>query len=379
MASISIIVPIFNGLRYFPHFLKSLAEAAPRHSQIIFVDDSSTEPVLDAVPDDFPFSSVTKLRNERNLGYSATVNRGFAEATGDIIIQLNTDLVLDQRCIEAMVDLIEHTVKPGIVGSKHLFPTTGLLRHIGMAFGKHSLRKVFVGLPADHPLCSKTRRLQIMNGATVAMTRQCLEEIGPLDERYYNTLENLDHCMKAHVCGYANYTCADSIVYHWSGQSGPARFAQTKEGDAIFWADWHSSRAIDLDSFINEALDHILVSNPSLADYPFEPLSLCRSSDESILLDCIEQRWKGSKAKIHYTQVFNSPHKMLWLPMELAYRAITNPSPYIYLVDRISHLSENQLWFEKRHRTVENELVLDTGGAALTTRELVALNGETEA
>src|SRR5712671_7310572 len=99
MVSISIIVPVFNGLRYFPHFLHSLAEAAPRHAQLIFVDDGSSEPVLEMVPDGFPVASITKLRNEHNCGYSFTVNRGFASATGDIVIQLNTDLVLDRRCI----------------------------------------------------------------------------------------------------------------------------------------------------------------------------------------------------------------------------------------------------------------------------------------
>lgn len=376
MVSISIIVPIFNGLRYFPYFLQSLADAAPRHAELIFVDDGSSEPVLEMVPDDFPVASIKKLRNERNLGYSATVNRGFASAIGDIIIQLNTDLVLDRRCIEAMVCLIERTNKPGIVGSKQISPTTGLVRHIGMAFGKHTIRKVFVGMPADHPLCSKTRRLQIMNGATVAMTRQCLNEIGPLDERYYNTLENLDHCMKAHGRGYANYTCAESIAYHWVSQSGPARFARVEEGDAIFWGDWNASRSIDLDGFVNEALDHILTHRPNLADYNFEPMSLCRSGDESILLDCVEQRWKGTRAKIHRTQAFNSSHRKLWLPMELPHRAMMNASPYIYLVDRISNLSENRMWFETRHHIVEDELILDTGGAVLTTRELVALHGE---
>lgn len=348
----------------------------PPNAQVIFVDDASSEPVLELIGDELPVASITKLRNERNHGYSFTVNRGFASATGDIVIQLNTDLVLDRGCIKAVVDLIERSSKPGIIGSKQIFPTTGRLRHIGMAFGKHSLRKIFVGMRADHPLCTQTRQLQIVHGAIVAMTRQCLDEIGPLDERYYNTLENVDHCMKAHTRGYANYTCADSIAYHWSSQSGPARFARADEGDAIFWSDWGSLRSIDLDRFVDEALDYVLATKPNLANYKFEPLSLCRSSDESILIDCIEQRWGGARERLHHSRVFNSSHTTLWLPMELPLRAMINPAPYIYLVDRISHLSENRMWFETRRRIVQEELVVDTGGAVLTTNELVALNGE---
>jgi len=52
-----------------------------------------------------------------------------------------------------------------------------------------------------------------------------------------------------------------------------------------------------------------------------------------------------------------------------------NPSPYIYLVDRVSQLSENRMWFEARRRIVEAEIVLDTTAVALTTQELLALYG----
>jgi GT2 family glycosyltransferase len=376
MPSISIIVPVFNGIRYLPYFLQSLAEAVPAHAELILVDDDSSEPVIDAVPNDFPVASVTKLRNEQNGGYSVAVNRGFSHASGDIVIQLNTDLILDRRCIEAMVDLIERTPRAGIIGSKQLFPTTGLLRHIGMAFGKHSFHHFYSGMPADHPLCRKTRAMQLVSGATVAMTRRILEDIGPLDERYYNTLENLDHCMKAHVRGYMNYTCAESVAYHWVSQSGPARFARAEEGDAIFWADWAFSHSVDLGDFVDEALEHVLNTHPHLTDYSFEPLSLCRSSDESILLECLERRWEGIGAKTHRTRVFNSPHAKLWLPMELPYRAMMNPSPYVYLVDRVRELSENRMWFEARRRVVEAELVMDARACVMTTQELLALHGE---
>lgn len=376
MPSITIIVPIFNGIRYLPHFLHSLAEAMPPQAEVIFVDDDSNEPVLEVIPDDFPAASITKLRNQQNGGYSVAVNRGFACASGDIIVQLNTDLILDRRCIEAMVELIEQTPRAGVIGSKQIFPTTGLLRHIGMAFGKRRHRHIYSGMPADHPLCCKTRDMQIVSGSTVAMTKQVLADIGPLDERYYNTRENLDHCLKAHSRGYVNFTCAESIAYHWVGQSGPARFARAEEDDALFWAEWMPLRSIDLSRFVDEALDYLLNNHTRLRDYNFEPLSLCRSTDESILMECLEQRWEGAGAKTHRTRAFNSSHTKLWLPMELPYRAMMNPSPYIYLVDRISQLSENRMWFEARHRIVESEIIMDTTAVVLTTEELLALYGE---
>jgi GT2 family glycosyltransferase len=374
--SISVIVPVFDGVRYLPYFLASLAEATPSSAELIFVDDGSTEPVLDFVPDTLGGAPVTKIRHDQNRGYSAAVNRGFAAAHGDILIQLNSDLILDRQCISAMVELIEKTPRAGIVGSKQLSPTTGRVRHIGMAFGRYSHRHIFGGLPTDHPLCGKTRPMQIVSGATAAMTRRVLADIGPLDEDFYNTSENTDHCLKAYALGYVNYTCAESVAYHWVSQSGPARFARTNEDAALFWTRWGNTRIVDLGIFIDEALDHVLEGDPKLTDYAFEPLSLCRSNDEAILLECVERRWSGASARTHKTRFFNSPREMAWLPMEMPHRAMMNPSPYIYLVDRINQLSENRLWFETRARIVSTELVMDTKAVVLTTNELLALYGE---
>lgn len=373
MASISLIVPIFNGIRYLPDFFASLATAAPPDTQLVLVDDASTEPVLDTLPSDFPLRSVIKLRLDQNRGYSAAVNQGFGHAIGDILVQLNTDLVLDRRCIEAMVDLIEHTPRIGIVGSKQLLPTTGLLRHVGMAFGYYSHRHIYAGLPADHPLACKTRQMQIVSGATAAMTRRLLDEIGPLDETYYNTLENFDHCLRAHTFGYRNFTCAESIVHHWVGQSGPARYARAEEGEARFWSQWSSSRTIDLDRFVDEALDWLLASQPHLISYQFEPLRLCRTADEAILQECLERRWPGIGLRTHSTRVFNSASPKIWLPMELPHWAMSNPSPYIYLVDRLQQLAENRMWFENRHRIVESEIIIDARAGVVTSHELLAI------
>ena len=49
-----------------------------------------------------------------------------------------------------MIDLIEHEPKVGIVESKLIFPTTGLVQHVGMAFGQYTKPHVYFELPSDH-------------------------------------------------------------------------------------------------------------------------------------------------------------------------------------------------------------------------------------
>ena len=369
---LSVVVPIFNGSRYLPAFFQSLAAALPLGAELIFVDDGSTEPVLESVPDFPSAATVIKLRNDKNFGYSAAVNRGFAECNGDFVVQLNTDLILDPNCISSMLELIENRPNVGIVGSKLQFPTTGLIQHIGMAFGEYNMKHIYYQLPATHPLCCKTRPMQILTGATVAMTRQVLQQIGPLDERYFNACEDIDHCLKTIKLGLTNYTCADSKAFHWESQSGSSRFAKVSESDAIFWSTWQGQYKVDLGDFVREALQFVLDRESSLSLMPFECINLCRTNrDDLILLAEAQHFWPKIADDVHQYHQYNNPEYKYWLPMILPHWFLHNPKPFIYLVDEFQQLKENKLWFDNRLKLVREEIIIDSCGSAITVSELL--------
>jgi GT2 family glycosyltransferase len=368
--SVSVIVPIFNGSAYMPLFFDSLAAALPEGAQLIFIDDGSTEPVWDCVPDFPGAGSVERLVNDTNLGYSVAVNRGFQAATGEVIVQLNTDLILQPRCITAMVDLISQERDVGIVGSKLIYPTTDRVQHVGMAFGNFTKHRIFYGLPPDHPICGKTRQMQIVSGATVAMSRRVLEVIGPLDEAYFNRNEDIEHCMRAAKHGLRNFICADSVAYHWRSQSGPARFARILEGDSLFWARWGTDYRVDLDRFVDEALDDLLLRFPHLEGSPFQILDLTRNADQSIVIERLAARWPDAYARRRDFRQMNHGLWSLWLPLLVPHRLAKEPTPFIYLVDGHRELEENSLWFDTRKRVVADELIVDSNAVAMHTSEL---------
>lgn len=370
MPSVSVIVPIFNGSSYMPLFFDSLAAALPEGAQVILVDDGSTEPVWDAVPEMPRAGSVDRLVNETNLGYSVAVNRGFEVATGEVIVQLNTDLVLQPECITAMVELIAQERDAGIVGSKLIYPTTNRVQHVGMAFGNFTKHRVFYGLPPDHPICGRSREMHIVSGATVAMSRRVLEAIGPLDEAYFNRNEDIEHCMRAVKHGFRNFVCADSVAYHWRSQSGPARFARIIEGDSLFWARWGDECRPDLGRFVDEALDDILSRFPHLEEVPFQVLDLTRNADQSIVIERLAARWPDACARpLEYRQM-NQAMWSLWLPLLVPHRMAEEATPFIYLVDGHRELEENFLWFEARRRVVPDELIVDSNAVVMHTSEL---------
>jgi hypothetical protein len=284
-------------------------------------------------------------------------------------VQLNTDLVLDPGCITALIDLVERERDVGIVGSKLIYPTTGLVQHIGMAFGDHTKLHVYLELPADHPLTMRTRQMQVQTSATAIMSRRVLDAIGPLDDGLYNANGDIDHCLKAVEAGYRNFTCAASVAHHWESLSGPARFAAVPTADARFWARWGGRYDVDLDRYVDEALDHVLGTHPELESTPFEVLDLTRGGDQPIVFGCLVQRWPGLEDRSRpYRQVANDGDR-LSLPLLLPHWVAAEPTPFIYMVDRYRELEDNALWFENRRRVVREELVVDLTGVVLPISE----------
>jgi GT2 family glycosyltransferase len=368
--SVSVIVPIFNGVAFLPAFFESLNAALPDGSEVVLVDDASTEAVWETVPELSAAASVRRLQNDTNLGYSAAVNRGFRATSSEIVIQLNTDLILEPQCITAMIELIRSEPRVGIVGSKLIFPTTGLVEHVGLCFGNFSKRRVFAQLPATHELCCRTRELQIVSGATVGMTRAVLERVGPLDEEYFNRNEDIEHCLIAHQAGLRNFMCAESVAHHWKSHSGPARFARLSFSDALFWSRWGASREPDLGRFVDEALDHALATAPNLQHTSFGLLDLSRGADQSIVLERVKARWpRLDTARTRFRQM-NNPSERLSLGLIVPHWLGAEPTPFIYLVDSYRELEDNVLWFENRRRVVDEELVADLSGVVIPTSEL---------
>lgn len=364
------IVPVYNGIQHLEAFFESLAGALPDNAEVIVVDDGSTEPVLEALPELPRAERLIRLRNETNLGNAGAVNRAFTVATGDIVIQLNSDLVLDADCISAMIDVIDHEGGDvGIVGSKLVYPTTGRTQSVGMAFGLHSKRHVFRHLPEDHPLCRPTRELQIVTGATAAMTRRVLELLGPLDDQLYNHNLDLDHCLRAQQCGLRNVMCAGSLAYHWRNRSGAIRYARVEAAEAAFWSKWGGKYDVDLSRFFGEAIDHVVSASPQLETTPFAILDVSRSADQAIAVKCLEARWDGIGQRIRHFRQMNNGSTHLSLPLLLPHWVSHEPTPFLYLVDSHQELEENAMWFARRRRVVSEELIVDLSASAIITSE----------
>ena len=102
---LTVIVPIFNAYEELSWCLASVERnSTVRDCDILLIDDASTDGRIAGLLEEWEQRECVRvLRNEENLGFTRTVNRGFAETTGDVVL-LNSDCEVTPRWLQNLVD-----------------------------------------------------------------------------------------------------------------------------------------------------------------------------------------------------------------------------------------------------------------------------------
>lgn len=96
MNSCTIIMPVFNAFPEAIACLESVVRCTEPPCRLLVLDDASTTGELAAAlpPAVRQWPGLTVLRNETNLGFVRTCNRGMREAGGDDVVLLNSDTLV---------------------------------------------------------------------------------------------------------------------------------------------------------------------------------------------------------------------------------------------------------------------------------------------
>lgn len=115
---VSVLLPCFDAERFVAAALDSLLDQTYGKLEILAIDDASRDGTLaileaHAARDE----RVRVLRNPRNLGLIATLNRGVAEARGELIARMDADDVSARRRIERQVETLRRRPDVDVVGT----------------------------------------------------------------------------------------------------------------------------------------------------------------------------------------------------------------------------------------------------------------------
>jgi len=159
-----------------------------------------------------------------NLGYGGGVNRWLAPLweAGDWpgALLLNPDTTIDPNALSALVDYAEASRKGMITGRIALADNPRLIHTRGLRWRRAVASTAAVGrhepFESRPPVESIERQLDAPSGSFIYITRDCLERIGLMEERFFLYFEDLDWGLRAKRAGGLGYAL-DAVVYHKGG------------------------------------------------------------------------------------------------------------------------------------------------------------------
>ncbi|MDP7079287.1 MAG: glycosyltransferase family 2 protein [Candidatus Undinarchaeales archaeon] len=104
MATISVVIPVYNGAVTLGACLKALTGSDTDDDvlEVIVVDDGSTDSSADLAEG----LGVRVVRLERNSGPATARNRGAAASSGDVVVFLDADMQVKQGTISALAERV---------------------------------------------------------------------------------------------------------------------------------------------------------------------------------------------------------------------------------------------------------------------------------
>lgn len=220
---VSVIVLTWNGIKHLEACLQAVLSQDYTNFELIIVDNHSVDGSADLVAEQFP--TVLLIRNEQNLGFAGGCNVGLQVAQGEVLVLLNQDTVVKPGWLTALVNSLADE-QVGIVGSKLLEADGRTISHAGgylewpQILGKH----IGVG-ELDEGQFDVASDAEYVTGASLAIKRAVLDEIGLLDERFYPAYyEDVDLCWRTRGAGWrikyepravALHDESSSMRHHW--------------------------------------------------------------------------------------------------------------------------------------------------------------------
>ena len=214
-AQVTVIMVVFRtGEALADSIAHVLAE--PLVDEFIIIDNGST-PEEQAVQDDARAGDarVRVLRGHGNVGFARGCNMGADLAHGRVLVVLNPDAFLQAGCVACLVDAVNATPAPRLVGARILnidgaeqrgarrgevTPVTSLLSLTRLSMATRFLKRFEIHHEHD-PEPGELLPVATISGACFALTHEDFSALGGFDEGYFLHVEDVDLCWRMRRSG----------------------------------------------------------------------------------------------------------------------------------------------------------------------------------
>lgn len=253
---ISIIIPTMTaGFTHIARLMPNLSQEPD--CEIIVIDNNSRDGTCNYLSN---YECTIKV-NKTNLGFAKANNQGARIAQGDYLLLLNNDTAIVPGFVGEMRKVFDKDPKIGIVGCL-IFTLNApkKIQHSGIMFTEDYLPYelgmevpgIAPGIPVSDPRVMTVREVPAVTAACMMVKKNVWDEIGGLDEEYFNGWEDSDFNLKVREKGYSVFYTGFAQIYHQKfGSTGRlAKESQNRQRFDDIWVKTGRAKKV-LGDFIN--------------------------------------------------------------------------------------------------------------------------------
>jgi len=223
---ISVIIVSYNTKNLLQTCLHSVYETIKNVSfEVLVVDNASRDGSPAMLRKEFP--GVRVIENPQNRGFAAANNQALAIMKGRYALLLNTDTVLKENAVYELFSFMEAHPEAAMASGQLLNADGSRQNSIAnfpslltLLFNIPLLEMVFPQkYPSKRYLHEEPIEIDSGIGACLLVRRKAIEEVGPLDERYFFFFEETDWAMQMKMAGWKTFHVPTAYIYHLQGQS----------------------------------------------------------------------------------------------------------------------------------------------------------------
>ncbi len=225
---ISVVLLSWNAQAYLKPCIDSLlASIKTLDAEVIVVDNGSTDDSL-AILEYYRTSGIQFIKNSRNFGVAKARNQALKLASGEFVLILDIDTVVNQQAILGLIHYMEKHIDVGLCACK-LVSSGGEVQYSCRKYP--SIRYKIVNLLASNNPNLKINKTQFyidqiykenpievdyVIGACQLIRRETLNDVGLLDEQIFYGPEDADFCLRVHQAEWkVVYIPTLRIIHHY--------------------------------------------------------------------------------------------------------------------------------------------------------------------
>jgi len=167
--------------------------------------------------------------HKNNTGFPKTVNDCVRLGCADYILILNTDVIMQEKSVEIMLNHLKANDDIGIIAPKLLFfpdsqdmgRPAGKIQHCFMVYDINGKPyHAFNGWDANHPFVNRVKDVNCVTGACMLTRRKLWEKIGGFDlDCGKGTYDDVIYSMEVRLRGMKIRYLPQAVGFHYTGMS----------------------------------------------------------------------------------------------------------------------------------------------------------------